>query len=377
MAKRELPSLSPFSRVRVALNDCRLPGLCLRTPADPFDFDRVDDRARRAIVRGLLGALFVKPRGVGLAAPMVGLGLRLIVADADEQTLVMANPEIVEVSDETSVETEGNLCLPGVRVSVERPVRARVRWQDMSRRDHEEEFEGWTARILQHEIEILDGRLFCDDLPESQIQVRAEPARHAAETVDALLGSPLQDRSAWPGVGLGTVTLPPDLLGLGGSVLTRPAAAIEFERVERDILGHLAALLFRIQHETIGVGFAAPQAGIGLRMAVVDDDEEALILLNPSVLESADETSITTEGCLSIPGRRGPVERPTRIRVLNHRITGEPYEFEAEGHHARVILHEIDHLDGTLYADRLASDGTLSVTAPEELARQAYQRTGM
>ena len=108
-----------------------------------------------------------------------------------------------------------------------------------------------------------------------------------------------------------------------------------------------------------GVGLAAPQVGIRRRIAVIDlqEGDPAIELINPVILESRG-AEVSAEGCLSVPGRRGTVERPTWVRVSALDKKGKPMEFEAEGLFARCICHELDHLDGVLYCDKMIEDVT-------------------
>ena len=123
----------------------------------------------------------------------------------------------------------------------------------------------------------------------------------------------------------------------------------------------LAHGLFREQYERGGVGLAAPQVGLGLRIAAIDDREHPPVLLrDPEILDRSDETEIGPEGCLSLPGWRGPVERHVAIKVRNHTVEGEPVELEFEGYQARIVQHEMDHLDGVLFTDRMAPDAELA-----------------
>lgn len=129
--------------------------------------------------------------------------------------------------------------------------------------------------------------------------------------------------------------------------------------VERfdDALRHLAADMVETMHAAPGVGLAAPQVGALLRLAVVDlsvgkDPEELLVLVNPEVLgEEGRATEV--EGCLSIPDLTDKVERPERIRLRAQDLQGRHFELDAEDWLARAVLHEIDHLDGVLFVDRL------------------------
>lgn len=104
-----------------------------------------------------------------------------------------------------------------------------------------------------------------------------------------------------------------------------------------------------------GVGLAAPQVGILKRLIVVDnrDEEEnkRFYMLNPVILEKEGE-EISMEGCLSIPGKQGTVKRAKNIKVKYNDLTGEEKIMEAEDFLARIIQHEMDHLDGILYTDK-------------------------
>jgi len=105
-----------------------------------------------------------------------------------------------------------------------------------------------------------------------------------------------------------------------------------------------------------GVGLAAPQIGVLRRVLVyrVSEEQGVRALVDPQVLERSEETAVDTEGCLSLLGGELsiPVERHTRVRIAGLDGAGDAVEFDAEGFEARVIQHEIDHLDGVLMIDR-------------------------
>ena len=137
-------------------------------------------------------------------------------------------------------------------------------------------------------------------------------------------------------------------------VLRQPGA-----RVERfdDALRQLVADMVETMHAAPGIGLAAPQVGESLRVAVVDtsvgEDPAALkVLINPTVIQ-AEGSQAESEGCLSIPGYTEKVERPLEVAVVATDLEGRPFEVRGEGLLARAILHEIDHLDGILFPDRL------------------------
>lgn len=104
-----------------------------------------------------------------------------------------------------------------------------------------------------------------------------------------------------------------------------------------------------------GVGLAAPQVGILRRAIVLDIGEGPIKMINPEILETEGE-EIDVEGCLSVPGRSGTVSRPESIKVNYLDVDGKENTLEAEGLLARVICHEVDHLDGILYIDRMIEE---------------------
>ncbi|HUH12717.1 MAG TPA: peptide deformylase [Longimicrobiales bacterium] len=141
---------------------------------------------------------------------------------------------------------------------------------------------------------------------------------------------------------------------LGDPVLREPAVPVE---AVDDELRALVADMMETMYDAEGVGLAAPQIGISRRIIVVDTHQagdEAFALVNPRVVESAGGPEKFEEGCLSIPGLAELVERPTRVVVEALTPAGESLRMEAEGFLARVLQHEVDHLDGVLFIDRLS-----------------------
>jgi peptide deformylase len=142
---------------------------------------------------------------------------------------------------------------------------------------------------------------------------------------------------------------------MGDPVLREEAAPVEGVTAE---LRTLIADMFDTMYAEEGVGLAAPQVGIGLRIIVVDpreDDVEPFALINPSIVYFGDEVDRDEEGCLSIPGLKEIVERPTTVRVEATSPEGEPVSIAAEGLLARTLQHEVDHLDGILFLDRVSA----------------------
>ena len=126
-----------------------------------------DDDAVRAIVPRMFATMYTAP-GIGLAAPQVDLGLRLLVIDLmpndKPAPIVMINPEIVALSDELAMREEGCLSLPGMYADVTRPARVKVRYLDETGARKELEADDLLSACVQHEIDHLDGVLFTDHL---------------------------------------------------------------------------------------------------------------------------------------------------------------------------------------------------------------------
>lgn len=135
----------------------------------------------------------------------------------------------------------------------------------------------------------------------------------------------------------------------GDPVLRMRAAEVttfddELERVAERMIG--------LMHDADGVGLAATQIGVLRRFFVFHDDGEDRVLVNPVVASLGEETEIDEEGCLSLGPVRVDVERPVAITIEARDVAGEMIELSLEGLGARVVQHELDHLDGTLIIDR-------------------------
>ncbi len=115
--------------------------------------------------------------------------------------------------------------------------------------------------------------------------------------------------------------------------------------------------LLETTYDAEGVGLAAPQVGILKRIAVIDAGEEyqdePLILINPEVIETEGEQT-DYEGCLSVPGKVGRVTRPEKAKVRAYDLEMNEFTVEGEGLLARALLHEIEHLDGHMYVERVS-----------------------
>lgn len=117
-------------------------------------------------------------------------------------------------------------------------------------------------------------------------------------------------------------------------------------------------------YEANGVGLAAPQVGILKRIVVIDTTGEDLhVLINPTILETSGEQT-GSEGCLSLPGKSGTVTRPNYVKVQAYDENMQPYELEGTELLARAICHEVDHLDGHMYTEKV--EGELETVMPLE-----------
>jgi peptide deformylase len=107
-------------------------------------------------------------------------------------------------------------------------------------------------------------------------------------------------------------------------------------------------------YDEVGIGLAAPQVGISLRLIVISDEEGRGVqaLLNPAIVDRGGEVT-GEEGCLSIPGVFAPVTRAAWVKIEARSVDGRPLALNARGLRARVLQHEIDHLDGVLFIDRV------------------------
>jgi peptide deformylase len=147
-----------------------------------------------------------------------------------------------------------------------------------------------------------------------------------------------------------------EIVLLGDPVLRKKAEDVEsFDEELRSLVDDM----FETMAFAEGAGLAAPQIGISRRVLVADvrrdaGDEARVALVNPRVVETGEEEDRAPEGCLSIPGVSEMVPRPTRVVVEGFDPEGERVRVEAEGLFGRVLQHEVDHLDGILFVDRIS-----------------------
>ena len=145
-----------------------------------------------------------------------------------------------------------------------------------------------------------------------------------------------------------------------------PALRQKAAPVERITDAHrvLVRDMLETMRDAPGVGLAGPQVGVLERIFVWEVEDEHGAFINPVISSRSSETEEQDEGCLSLPGLAYPVERSLRVTVEGLDQDGRPVSVEAEGFFARVCQHEIDHLDGVLFIDRL----------PEDVRKEAMRR---
>jgi peptide deformylase len=163
---------------------------------------------------------------------------------------------------------------------------------------------------------------------------------------------------------------PLDIHTLGDKVLRQPAKRVA--RVDSS-MRDLAYDMLKTMYSSDGIGLAAPQVAVNKQLIVVDVDPEnaaapPLILINPKVIRASKEVCTDKEGCLSIPGVYLDVVRPTAIEVSFKDENGRPKKLQAADLLARCILHEMDHLTGVMFVDRV--DNQLALT--QELQKNGF-----
>lgn len=149
----------------------------------------------------------------------------------------------------------------------------------------------------------------------------------------------------------------------GAGILTLKAATVANSEFNSDWLTALASAMQATMLARNGVGIAAPQVYVSKRVIIVASranlrypdaaDMPAVVMVNPEILEKSDNTILGEEGCLSVPDERGMVARAEMVKVRYFTLEGEQIETVFHGFPARIVQHEIDHLDGVLFVERL------------------------
>jgi len=155
---------------------------------------------------------------------------------------------------------------------------------------------------------------------------------------------------------------PLDIHVLGDRVLRQPAKRIS--KVDNDVR-ELAREMLQTMYSSDGIGLAAPQVAVNKQLIVVDVDPEnaaapPFVLINPKVIRASKEHAVGQEGCLSIPGVYLDVVRPAAIEVSFKDENGRPQKLQAADLLARCILHEMDHLTGVMFVDRVENQLALN-----------------
>jgi peptide deformylase len=164
----------------------------------------------------------------------------------------------------------------------------------------------------------------------------------------------------------------PSIVQAGHPVLRAPAAPVPPELFDTDRLHQLVATMVEVMRKAPGVGLAAPQIGVGLALVVLEDAEALMarlspedraargriafpltVIANPVLSLRGDARATFFEGCLSVPGYMALVERALEVEVIGLDARGDPVTWRVAGWPARILQHEVDHLAGTLYVDRM------------------------
>ncbi|HYK35986.1 peptide deformylase [Alloacidobacterium sp.] len=165
------------------------------------------------------------------------------------------------------------------------------------------------------------------------------------------------------------------IVNVGDPILRRKARALDPDEIRSARIQDLIAWMRDTMHDAPGVGLAAPQVGESLQFAVIEDRAEYHknvseadlkererkpvefhVIINPQIELLAPPDVAFHEGCLSLPGFMAVVPRARKVRVICLDERGKPRTIEASGWYARILQHEIDHLDGRIYIDRMRSE---------------------
>lgn len=170
-----------------------------------------------------------------------------------------------------------------------------------------------------------------------------------------------------------------EILQIGHPTLRKRSRAVtQFD----EKLASLTKDMIETMHEANGAGLAAPQIGVLARLIIVEipgDDEEEdepvqqFVVCNPKIAKKSREVEIGQEGCLSVEGYVGQVERSTHVVVDGQDLGGKKIRIKAQGFMARAFQHEIDHLDGVLYVDIAEEGSVISLQELERLAQEQEQ----
>lgn len=164
----------------------------------------------------------------------------------------------------------------------------------------------------------------------------------------------------------------PEIVKAGDPVLHEPAREVPQEEIGSDKIQEIIDDMVMVMRKAPGVGLAAPQIGVPLKIIVLEDTKEyisyapkeetkaqdrrpfdLLVIVNPKLQKKSNKSALFFEGCLSVDGFRAVVERYLEVEVTGLGRDGQPIKVDASGWQARIVQHECDHLDGTLYVDKM------------------------
>ncbi|OVA00456.1 Formylmethionine deformylase [Macleaya cordata] len=180
-------------------------------------------------------------------------------------------------------------------------------------------------------------------------------------------------RAGWfLGLGENKKPILPEIVKAGDPVLHEPSRDVPIDEIGSEKIQNIIDNMIKVMREAPGVGLAAPQIGIPLKIIVLEDTKEyisyapkqetkeqdrhafdLLVILNPKLKKKSGKTALFFEGCLSVDGFRAVVERHLEVEVTGLGRDGKPVKVEATGWQARILQHECDHLDGTIYVDKM------------------------
>ena len=135
-------------------------------------------------------------------------------------------------------------------------------------------------------------------------------------------------------------------------ILRKKSEAVSLKKITGRELKRLISAMAKTMFRTDGVGLAAPQIGKNIRLAVINSKDGVFCLINPKITKKSWARELAQEGCLSIPGVFGKVKRPKKVSLTYYDESGKKINLTVAGLMARVIQHEIDHLDGILFIDK-------------------------
>lgn len=371
-----------ISLVQFAPTQSRLPGCILRQSAAPVHFSTINAEMLQELTKELFLLLYSYKEGVGLAASMAGFPLSIAVIDLDNRSpTVLINPQLLEASEAEEDGPEGNLCFPRYFCLVKRPKHIKIRALDQYGEPFELESSGFMARVILHEVDVLNGIMFFDHVTDPSTLENRGPIVLTQRSMELLeLDKPprtLEEQfrsSRW-----GIVTVPRKLLRLQDTILRQSCEPIDPSELSRDVLKEIVREMFGVLYHHRVTGLSAPQVGLRLPIIVIDQGRgnlvEPVVLINPTIAMYSKETEMGTESSLSIPHYMSHrVERSKSIVVSAWNQHGEPIEMEASGRLARVIQRKVDYLHGRLYTDRVKNLDELAAVDPSTLCTQAMER---